>query len=144
MADQLAPNLDTVQTDSAEKPRETTLHPRTILGDNLPANQAQQAQTAKKNTPVVVPTSTPPLELPTIAANDNSDTTETLTVQRLLLRALFGGSSFSFQAQMLKSRRQRAQKGSRRRKSPNEIMLEHARSVIGNPDQNPATAKKAA
>lgn len=143
MADQLASNLDTVRVDGSEKPSETPLHPRTILGDNLPANQAQQAQTAKKTTPVVSAASTP-LEFPTIAANDNGDASEALTVERLVLRALFGGSSFSFQAQMLKSRRQRAQKGSRRRKSPNEIMLEHARSVIGNPDQDPATAKKAA
>lgn len=141
MTEQLSPNLDTGNDGGINKPQEASLHPRSILGDNLPANQRSQTQPVKKTPQVVIPAE--PTKVERVEAMDDVNT-ETLTVQRLLLRALFGGSSFSFQAAMLRNRRLRAKRASRRRQTPDEIMLAHARSVIGNPDQNTEAPKKAA
>lgn len=141
MAEQLAPNLDIVRDGGSDKPTETTLNPRAILGDNLPVSQQNQAQPVKKATPLVAATENARSQ--PVVAEEVADTAA-LTTERLVLKILFGGSSFSIQAAMLESRRAKVRKNKRKRETPEKIMLDHARSVIGNPDQNTATAKKAA
>ncbi len=142
MPDQLSPSPDLNPDNGINAPQESPVSARKILGDNLPQKQQTQTQATKK-------------VLPTIAANDNAlpltlgDTdyvqeAKTIAlIDRLFLKALIGGTSFSIQAAVLEKRRQLARK-TKSRKTPQEVMLEHARSVIGNPDQNTPPKAKAA
>lgn len=141
MVDQLASSPEQNIDSASAKPQEAPANARAILGDNLPANQTRQAQPVKKTTPIVLSTET--AKTYPVAPKALADT-DVIPIERLVLRALFGGSSFSFQAAMLKGRRARAKRSFRQRQTPEEIMLNHARSVIGNPDQNTVTPKKAA
>ncbi len=142
MPDQLSPSPDVNKDAGMSTPQESPISPRKILGNNLPQAKQNQTQATKKT-------------LPAITANDNTNPlapveteyvkeVETVAlIDRLFLKALFGGSTFSFQAAVLEKRRQRASK-TKVRKTPQEVMLEHARSVIGNPDQNTSPKAKAA
>ncbi len=140
MAEQLAPNLDIGNDGGINKPQEASLHPRSILGDNLPANQTKQAQPLRNVTPTTIAASQA-VVLENQPANDDGGTDDR-NIQRIFLKLLFGGSSFSIQAEMLKKRRLRAKKHTR--KTAEQIMHEGAFKILGNPDQVTTSIKKAA
>lgn len=142
MPDQLSPSPDINSNEGANTPQESPISPRKILGDNLPQARQGQAQTTKKKPQAIVANDnaspTRPIE------SDYEEAVKTVAfIDRLFLKALLGGSSVSIQAAVLEKRRLRAGKV-KTRKTPQEVMLEHARSVIGNPDQNTPPKAQAA
>lgn len=142
MPDQLSTSPDLNTDAGMSTPQESPISPRKILGDNLPQSQQNQAQTTKKvlSTTAVNDNALP---LASVATEYVKEAETVALIDRLFLKALFGGSSFSFQAAVLEKRRRRAGK-IKGRKTPQQVMLEHARSVIGNPDQNTVSKAKAA
>lgn len=141
MSDQLASNLDISPDTGVAKPAEAPLHPRGILGDALP----QPPQNKNQKQPVKVPVVSTPIETKIAqapAANDNA--AEDTLVVRLVLKVLFGGSAWSLQAQLLQKRRNQLRRNRRKRQTPEQIMLEHSRKVLGQPDQQPPAVAKVA
>ncbi len=138
--DQLASSPEQNIDSGTAKPQEAPVNARAILGDNLPANQTKQAQPPRKATPTTIAASQT-VVLENQPANDDGGA-DARNIQRIFLKLLFGGSSFSIQAEMLKKRRLRAKKHTR--KTAEQIMHEGAFKILGNPDQVTMPIKKAA